>query len=63
MADNIPVDEIPAVENAESGIIRKRGIDEIVVFPDAADARVGIETGENRIAELPLALNKGDTHT
>ncbi len=63
MADNIPVDEIPAVENADPGIIRKRRIDEIVVFADAADAWIRVETREDRVAEFLPVLSKGGTHS
>ena len=66
MAELRPVHEIAAMENREAGKIGESGIDEIVVVAsaalprNAADAWVGIEAGEDGIAERARGQRPGE---
>ena len=44
-----PVDEILALKDRQSGEVREARRDEVVVLADANHARIGVESGENRI--------------
>src|SRR2546428_7706449 len=49
MPDLAPVHEVAAVEERHAGEILERAGHEEVVLPDAADARVRVEAGNDRI--------------
>jgi hypothetical protein len=44
-----PVHEIPTVINGNPGEVLKAAINEVVVLADAADARIGMEAGNDGI--------------
>ena len=50
------MDKIAAVEDIDSGEISEGRIDEVVVIPHTADARVGIKSGDDRVCESRTIL-------
>ncbi|OQB89455.1 MAG: hypothetical protein BWX86_02455 [Verrucomicrobia bacterium ADurb.Bin122] len=55
-----PVDEVAAVEDRDAGKIGEGGIDEVIILAHAADGGIGIEAGEDGIAELTLRQRSGE---
>ena len=49
VADLLPVEQIAAVPQRHAGKKLKRAVDEIVILPDAADARIRVKAGDNRV--------------
>ena len=54
--DQFPVDEILAMKDRNAGEIRERRVHQIVVAPNSADARIGIEARKNGIRKPSLLL-------
>ena len=52
IADLRPVDQIATVENRQAGVETETRIDEVIVVADADDTRVGVEAGQDGIAEV-----------
>ena len=53
VADLMPVDKIPGMEHRDAREELKRRCDEIIVLSPAADRRVGIKAGQQRVVQFP----------
>src|SRR5581483_5028250 len=61
VAELFPVHEIAARENRQAGEVREGGVDEEEIVADAAEARVRVEAGEDRIAEMIRRERRGES--